>query len=203
MKKRILQIIILVLTIALVYQLMQCWNNRFRSLGPGILVADAPIQKALPGNEYVPFKSFQLRRLAIYDIHARVLSKKRYRFGREAKLAPYDLAVGWKRMSDESILQHFSISQSNRFFWWSAKRLIIPTNEVSSCSANMHIIPANESVMDYLHHIHPGDVIHMTGYLVQAVLPGKNWRWTSSLSRTDRGAGACELMYVETIEIVR
>ena len=45
-----------------------------------------------------------------------------------------------------------------------------------------------------------GDVVTLDGLLVEADKPG-GWRWRSSMTRADTGAGACELVYVEDIRI--
>jgi len=44
-------------------------------------------------------------------------------------------------------------------------------------------------------------VIHLQGFLVDASR-GDGWRWRTSMSRDDTGDGACELVYVESIEPV-
>ncbi len=82
---------------------------------PGILAPDAPKQG--PAKEGLMFmhEDYVVRPLATFDIKARVLSRKRYLLGRESDLAPIDLALGWGQMSDEQILEHFSISQSGRW----------------------------------------------------------------------------------------
>ncbi|HEV3148526.1 MAG TPA: hypothetical protein VGZ24_07735, partial [Chthoniobacterales bacterium] len=41
-----------------------------------------------------------------------------------------------------------------------------------------------------------GSLVHLSGELVEATGPGIG-TWRSSLSRTDTGNGACELMWVE------
>ena len=43
-----------------------------------------------------------------------------------------------------------------------------------------------------------GDVIVLQGYLVD-VDHESGWMWRTSMSRTDTGAGACEIVYVESI----
>jgi hypothetical protein len=43
-------------------------------------------------------------------------------------------------------------------------------------------------------------LIHLSGDLVEASGPGIN-SWKSSLSRTDTGNGACELMWVKEMSI--
>jgi hypothetical protein len=44
------------------------------------------------------------------------------------------------------------------------------------------------------------DVVKVRGYLIRADAKDE-FHWVSSLSKTDTGAGACELFWVEKIEI--
>ena len=147
-----------------------------------------------------PFKhdDYTITPLAEFDISARVLSKERYRFGREAELSPLDLALGWGRMSDPRILDNFSIRQSSRWYYWSTPEYPIPRREIETSSANMHLIPANESIENYLDDIDEGQNIRIRGQLVR-VDADDGWRWVSSLTREDTGARACELIYVTDV----
>jgi hypothetical protein len=46
-----------------------------------------------------------------------------------------------------------------------------------------------------------GALVHLGGELVQATGP-QIGTWRSSLSRTDSGNGACELLYLEDLEVL-
>ena len=145
---------------------------------------------------------WQIRALATYDITARLLHKKRYYGGDAAQLVPYDFAVGWGPMSDDAVLRRLSISQGNRFFFWEYQEVPpIPEKQIICHAANMHLIPSSAAVRRALWWASAGDVIRLTGYLVEAREPGSN-PWCSSLSRTDTGNGSCELMWVESCEIL-
>lgn len=61
---------------------------------------------------------YELEALANFDIEARVLSKENYYADRESELVPVDLALGWGAMSDSSVLEKLSISQSGRFYFY-------------------------------------------------------------------------------------
>lgn len=60
----------------------------------------------------------------------------------------------------------------------------------------MHLIAADAAVDATLDRIREGHIVSLSGYLVN-VEGDDGWRWRSSLRRTDTGAGACELIYVE------
>jgi hypothetical protein len=175
------------------------WSDRTISRPPGVLVAVEPVQGAVGDLREIRKKEFSLRPLASFDIRARVILAKRYYFGRAADLAPVDLALGWGPMSDQKNLECFKFSQSDRFYLWSTKSFPVPRGVVESHTANMHMIPRNAEVEELLKSLRPGHVIHLRGYLVEARAPG-GWRWRSSLSRTDTGPGACELVLIESLE---
>ena len=168
--------------------------------GPGVVAPQPPRQVEQSGEAF-PFKDFLLKPLADFEVEARVLSREGYRFGREAELSPLDLALGWGRMSDESVLSEVSISQGGRFYHWRVDEFPIPRHEIETHSANMHLIPADRVVENILDKVRPGHVVRLRGRLVNASA-NDGWRWNSSLTRDDTGAGACELLYVEAAQIV-
>lgn len=168
---------------------------------PGILAPDAPKQGPAKAGMMFMHDAYVITPLATFDIKARVLSRKRYLLGRESDLAPIDLALGWGQMSDEQILENFSISQSGRWYWWRADPLPIIRQEVIRSSANMHLIPADDYVARQIRKARRGAIVQFTGYLVE-VKGEDGWRWSSSLSREDSGDKACELVYVKDFEIL-
>jgi len=49
--------------------------------------------------------------------------------------------------------------------------------------------------------VKPGDTVRIRGYLVQ--VEGKDgWRWRSSLTRDDTGGGACELIFIQELDVL-
>ncbi len=132
---------------------------------------------------------------------ALVLSKKEYRFGREADLSPIDLALGWGPMADLDTIAQFSIRQSNRWYYWQTPELPISKRDVEIHSSNMHMIPADKAVAVQLSKIKKHQRIQIIGKLVR-VDADDGWHWVSSLTREDTGSGACELVLVEHIVLL-
>lgn len=173
------------------------WMNSEVQQPEGVLVAEEPRQVEIPARIWQRGDA-QFTALAQFDVHARVLSKNRYHFDGMSDMSPMDLALGWGPMSDTKIVNQFSITQSQRFYYWKPKEhdLAIPMADVISHSANMHMIPATEDVTNVLNDIRVGEVVDLAGYLVQ-VNKANGWKWKSSLSRTDTGSGACEIVWVD------
>ncbi len=172
------------------------------SYGAGVFAPDIPLQGSIQSPTKISFDHYTLTPLASFEIKAKVLAKENYNFGRESELSPTDLALGWGRMSDESVIEQLEISQSGRWYRWNtlSNEFPIPRNEIELSSANMHIIPADSLVADNLKRIVKGDIVAIKGSLVK-VDSADGWHWVSSLTRNDTGAGACELIYVESLTI--
>jgi hypothetical protein len=170
------------------------------AVAPGVLAPDLPVQVDQSSAD-VLFKGYTLRPLKKFTVEARVLGAERYRMGREADLSPIDLALGWGQMSDSAVLEKITISQSNRFYYWRVEEFPIPRRDIVSSSANMHMIPANAALASRLQSARVGQVVRIDGWLVDASA-SDGWRWRSSLSRDDSGAGACELIFVQDFQIL-
>lgn len=184
--------------------LVAVWQRSHRPVhhSPGVLVAAAPRQEGIDRNAFVLHKgNYSVRPLAKFSLSARVLSRADYSWDTESALAPVGLALGWGRMSDSSVLDKIDISQSDRFYFWRVREFPIPEREIVESSANMHLIPGDAGVEREIERTRDGDVVELDGYLVEADGPN-GYRWISSLTRSDSGAGACELVWVEHFAIV-
>ncbi|WP_223250737.1 hypothetical protein [Rhodanobacter denitrificans] len=165
-----------------------------------MLAPDAPEQVDLDDGAKLQRGDVTLTTRAHFDITARVLSRKDYSRGADAELIPEDLALGWGRMSDSAVLAKIEITQSDRFYYWQVKAFPIPRREIETSSANMHMIPADDDVKRELEQVRQGQLVHIEGFLVDASR-ADGWHWNTSLTRDDTGAGACELVYVERVDI--
>jgi hypothetical protein len=167
---------------------------------PRVVDQDVPLQSPVPSEfRAIRLVPATLQPLAGFSIEARVLAREDYRTGRESDLSPTDLALGWGRMRDETVLAQLDIDQSNRWYhyrWQGAPP--IPVDEIIRSSANMHMIPSSDAIARELANVRQGDRVRIDGWLVEADAPD-GWRWRSSLSRDDSGSGACEVVYVCSI----
>lgn len=162
--------------------------------------ADSPVQTATSAAPFA-FQGYQVKPLATFSVRARVLSREDYSFGKEAELSPIDLALGWKRMAEPAVYEALNISQGGRWYRYSWRdQPPIALQEIIESSANMHMIPASDTVERALRKARKGSFIRITGKLVEVSQPS-GWRWTSSLTRSDSGANSCELVFVETAQV--
>ena len=169
---------------------------------PGVLVSEDPYQNLVRNGQSWDKNGYRITPLASFEMRGLVLSKHRYSFDREAQLAPIDLALGWGPMSDQAILDHIEISQSNRWYYFNyGPDCPLNSREIAFHSGNMHMIPATEHIEEMLKSVGTGDLVYFSGSLVQ--IDGTDgWSWRSSLSRQDDGDGSCEVVWVDQLTIL-
>jgi hypothetical protein len=185
----------------LLFGVWHAWQGRAMQHPPGMLVDAIPRQVELPaGTSSIERAGYHITPLQAFSLEARVLSAERYRFDRQADLSPIDLALGWGPMSDSAVLSEIQISQSGRFYFWHVDHFPVPRREIETNSANMHMIPATPDIERALKSVRPGQLVKLTGYLVEA-RAADGWSWRSSLTREDTGPGACELVWLTDLDL--
>jgi len=170
---------------------------------PGVLATGEPRQEGLDPPPELEDRGYRFIRRARYDITARVLRREIYRIDGGAALAPVDVAVGWGPLSDSRIVDRLEFSQMGRFFYWKPKDpATFPLSPATliAHSAQMHLIPATKELDRRLRKLRPGQIATLGGYLVDVRGPG-GFMWNTSLRRDDTGDGACEIVWVETLEV--
>ena len=130
-----------------------------------------------------------------------MLGREDYRFGREARLSPTDLALGWGPMSEPGLAERLNVSQGGRWYRyrWGGEGPPMSPDAIARNSSNMHMVPIDAGVARRLDRVREGDLVRVHGWLV-SIDSADGWRWQSSMSRDDTGAGACELVLVCAIE---
>ena len=179
-----------------------------------VLAPDEPWQSAAPARPTTyRVREYELSELAYFDATVLVLSTKAYpvstvdKESHRSLLAPMDIAVGWGAMSNPKILGNFRYYQSDRFFHF-ANYVDFATQadalKTDEHLANIHIIPASTAVSRALENLHPNMLVRLVGSLVEVRQVNGGSRspviWRISLSRTDQGDGACELLYLKRLE---
>jgi hypothetical protein len=188
--------------VLILYVLWGAWHwylNRPLHTPDGQIAQEEPRQIDVADGEKVQIGQWTLTVRANYQITARVLGREPYHFDALADLIPEDLALGWGPMSDSRVLATIDISQSNRFYYWHTSAATnIARDSIISHSANTHVIPQNSLVARQLAHLRPGQVVTLSGELVDGLRSDGRWIKTSMV-RTDTGAGACEVMLVSEV----
>ena len=148
------------------YASYEAENTRYP---PGVLVPEEPRQAAAGRSAPWEFKDCRIKPLASIRMRARVLSAERYWFDSGASLAPLDFALGWGPMSDQRIIDQLSIWQGQRWYHWRPKGKVLPLSgsEINRYSANMHMIPSSDEVRKALFRVHTGQIVQISGDLVE------------------------------------
>ena len=146
-----------------------------------------------------------------YEINALVVGKMDYwRFSMDKfdLVFPADLCLIWGSNARRQLYRDSGVkfSQDCRWCWVSWNRDVkFNLSEMS----NNHLLINDKEVWAAVKEIVRGDQVRIAGKLVNVkAQPVDNplsspITWNSSVSRTDTGAGACEVIYVEKIEIIK
>ncbi|MBS1971183.1 MAG: hypothetical protein JSU04_12795 [Bdellovibrionales bacterium] len=190
---------LIILILVLVIGSYQFWSQREVAHPYGVLVSESPVQKDI-SEKPIKYKNVVLDPLAEYSIKARVLSTEHYWIDKLAHVVPIDVALGWGVMSDTKVIESLNIWQEGRFYFYSWRG--DPPAEprlITQSSANMHLIPSTEYVEQEIKKLRRGQLVELKGFLVRINFPdGSDAK--SSLAREDSGAGACEIMWVQSIQ---
>lgn len=143
-------------------------------------------------------KDQSIKKLQSFRGDFRILGSKIYTSDEQAKFSPIDYAVSWGLFAEPEIARHISVNQYDRYLNWKIDRLSVPKEQAMQMVSNMHIIPANPQIAKQIKNVKRGDLVRLTGELVE--IKDKDLVWTSSLTPTDTGDGACELFRVSSIE---
>jgi len=122
---------------------------------------------------------------------------------------PMDVALVWGPVADPAVLAHMKFHLSERYvsYWYDAELPQRVVGKLKSHVANNHLVPADDEVSAALARIRVGDLVTLRGKLVDVAIrdPGGRevFRSRTSLTRDDVGSGACEQIYVESVEVER
>lgn len=178
------------------------WHQTVEYSSQGQVAPGDPLQVSVMLSWFQFKEQYSVYPLATFDITARVLSKEEYRWDAGADLVPIDLALGRWPMSDDTLLSQLEISQWYRWFRRYGDLSALPRQDIESHASNMHLIPAHTEIGQRIASVRKWSIIRLQGYLVN-VTRADGRHWESSLSRTDVGAGACELVFVNEFTIIQ
>lgn len=174
-----------------------------------------PYQSVVYSQKEVAFArdGYQYRVLPFYDyeINALVVGKMDYRlfniYGYD-KIFPLDLCLIWGSNVARKLHRNSAVSFSQDCRWCWANWFGDVNFNINELSNN-HLLINNKEILQKAKDILKGDQIKIKGKLVNVKANGIGEKgscgitWNTSVSRIDSGAGACEVIYVENIEILK
>jgi hypothetical protein len=112
-------------------------------------------------------------------------------------------------VADPEVLRHLKFHLSERYvsYWYDSGTPPAAVSRLPTHIANNHLIPASDDVAGTLGRIRVGDLVTLRGKLVDVeILDARGqtaFRSRTSLRRDDVGSGACEQIWVESVEVER
>ena len=97
---------------------------------------------------------------------------------------------GWGPMSDQAVLDHLTITQSMRFFWYEWQHQPpIDQNQIVSHATNLHLIPSTPAIESQCKSLRTGELIHLRGSARGSDRAGD--RHLAQLAQSDRHRERC------------
>lgn len=195
-------------------------RNNFKSVKfPNAKLFNEPVKTELLNSSPIEFSQdgfkFTLTPLYEYEMSALVVNRLDYTWfslTRAGSAFPMDLCVTWGGNVESGAYRHSSVGfrQDSRFCFgnWSQSSGFTWT-EVS----NNHLVIKDEAIRKKAMSIVEGDQIKLKGKLVNVQTENIDGNlgkyenqisnWNSSVKLGDSGAGACEVVFVEDLEIIK
>jgi len=212
---RVLGIVFLALLCG--YIMGRFMRDRYQSVSdidPSLYLS--PLQKKVAGDKPIQFKrgdfNLTLKPLYRYKINGLIVSVNDYALAglRYQDFYELDLCMIWGNnvRSGAYRSRHVDFEHHGNVCYarWSRGAAINGT-ELS----NTHVYATDEDLLDELNSLRAGDQVELDGYLVEVtavpvrVSPGRNpgtTRLKSSTTRTDKGMGACEILYAKSLKVL-
>jgi hypothetical protein len=179
---------------------------------------DQPHQYKIDNASVIKFQgngyAYELTPVFDYQISALIVSKMNYKIFSIEKFSrafPYDLCLIWGSNVGRGIYKNRTLkfSQDGR---WGYVRGCEDLNFNWDEFSNSHLLINNSDVEKEVKSLVVGDQIRIKGRLVNAKAflvgePGtfdeSEYTWNSGVGKTGLGAGACKVIYVEKIDILK
>src|ERR1035438_10604871 len=131
------------------------WDGPEPRFPAGVLVPYEPDQDPVEPPRQWQFKDSQVTALATFRVRARVLLTAHYWWGNDAAVSPVDLALGWRLMSNQEILDGLHLYSLRRAYAWAPRNgsLAASEQDIIAHSANMHRSEEHTSELQSLRHL--------------------------------------------------
>lgn len=114
-----------------------------------------------------------------------------------------DICVIWGRNVETGVYQRMRFSNRDFTCYYRYPDREAAELFTENALSNNHLLPGDPLVAETVLRARTGDQVHFKGWLVSYGIKGAPYARRSSLTRTDRGNGACEVVYVNEFEILK
>jgi hypothetical protein len=168
---------------------------------PPLTVGPTPVQEELPGPVDVPITrdgaAYTLRQTHHFRVVGEVLSASTYTFAFANDFFDVDLGLAWGT-EVERLKSTYTFYQDHRWLFWRSAGPVSDAERatITASIGNEHLIPATPRIDRAIRWADVGDIVAIEGSLVTVLGADGRVLTRSSTSRTDTGAGACEVIQV-------
>jgi hypothetical protein len=114
-----------------------------------------------------------------------------------------DICVIWGENVKNGVYQDMMFENGNWTCYYSWPNASVRQRFREDQLSNNHLLTNDTVLSQKILDTKPGDHIHIKGSLVTYTNASNNFKRGTSTSRTDRGQGACEVIYVNTFEHIQ
>jgi hypothetical protein len=151
--------------------------------------------------------TFTLHPVYRYTIIGKVVGKDTYASGPSDTLSPMDFAIATGDIIRPEISRYITIRKTPRhyhyqYFFPAGTPQLSPAY-INEHISNNHLIFADDSLSVKAQSVNVGDYVRIRGYLVTVSgqsRDGRTYHQGTSTTRSDQSEGACEVVYIETLE---
>lgn len=144
---------------------------------PGVLAPDPPSVSTVPEKAPVFERDGHVMTgLAQFKAKVRVVSIERYGKDRQAKIAPFDIVLGWGALSDTTTFKGVDVGQTERTVVFESYDPKLPKEAVAASLMNVHVVGADADVDKRVRELRRGNIVEIEGWLVE-VVASDGWRW--------------------------
>lgn len=149
-------------------------------------------------------RTYVIEKLFNYEISGEVLSASTYDVTWTNDFADVDVGLLWGTRR-EQLKDRFKFFQMGRWLFWRTDAPVSDEerNEVGRHISNNHLIPSETSthLARAFRMLRKGDEVRLKGSLVRILAAGGQAVATSSTVRDDSGDGACEVVWVDELQV--
>ncbi len=114
-----------------------------------------------------------------------------------------DLCVIWGENIKNSVYKDMDFNNGNWTCYYSWPNSEVKQRFHEDQLSNNHLLTHDASIKQTIMDVEPGDHIRIEGILADYTNPVNGFNRKTSITRTDRGQGACEIIFVEKFDIVQ
>jgi hypothetical protein len=114
-----------------------------------------------------------------------------------------DICIIWGDNVKNGVYQDMTFENGNWTCYYSWPNAYVRQRFKESQLSNNHLLTEDTLLSQKILDTQPGDHIYIKGSLVTYANASNHFKRGTSTSRTDRGQGACEVIYVDTFEFIQ